>query len=64
MKGADEVFGGYHWYPHMMRANDAVDEYARIISTEIWINLTACHPKRVRSTRLFLLTQTALTLLR
>jgi asparagine synthase (glutamine-hydrolysing) len=29
-QGADEVFGGYHWYPHMMRANDAVAEYARI----------------------------------
>jgi asparagine synthase (glutamine-hydrolysing) len=29
-QGADEVFGGYHWYPHMMRANDAVAEYARV----------------------------------
>jgi asparagine synthase (glutamine-hydrolysing) len=29
-QGADEIFGGYHWYPRMMRANHAVDEYARI----------------------------------
>ncbi len=29
-QGADEIFGGYHWYPHMMRANDAVTEYARV----------------------------------
>ena len=29
-QGADEIFGGYHWYPHMMRANDAVAEYARV----------------------------------
>ncbi len=28
-QGADEVFGGYHWYPRMMQANDAVAEYAR-----------------------------------
>ena len=29
-QGADEVFGGYHWYPRMMRANDPVAEYARV----------------------------------
>jgi asparagine synthase (glutamine-hydrolysing) len=29
-QGADEVFGGYHWYPRLMRANDAVAEYARV----------------------------------
>jgi asparagine synthase (glutamine-hydrolysing) len=28
-QGADEIFGGYHWYPPMMQANDAVGEYAR-----------------------------------
>jgi asparagine synthase (glutamine-hydrolysing) len=29
-QGADEIFGGYHWYPNMMRTNDATSEYARI----------------------------------
>ena len=27
-QGADEVFGGYHWYPPMARANDPVAAYA------------------------------------
>jgi asparagine synthase (glutamine-hydrolysing) len=29
-QGADEIFGGYHWYPPLMRTNDAVGEYARV----------------------------------
>ena len=29
-QGADEIFGGYHWYPPMMQTNDAVGEYARV----------------------------------
>jgi asparagine synthase (glutamine-hydrolysing) len=28
-QGADEVFGGYHWYPPLMGANDPVGEYAK-----------------------------------
>jgi asparagine synthase (glutamine-hydrolysing) len=28
-QGADEVFGGYHWYPPLARSNDPVDDYAR-----------------------------------
>jgi asparagine synthase (glutamine-hydrolysing) len=28
-QGADEVFGGYHWYPPLMNSNDAVSDYAR-----------------------------------
>jgi asparagine synthase (glutamine-hydrolysing) len=28
-QGADEVFGGYHWYPPMAGANDPVSTYAR-----------------------------------
>ena len=29
-QGADEIFGGYHWYPPLMRSNDPVGEYARV----------------------------------
>jgi asparagine synthase (glutamine-hydrolysing) len=29
-QGADEIFGGYHWYPPLMQTNDAVGEYARV----------------------------------
>jgi asparagine synthase (glutamine-hydrolysing) len=27
-QGADEVFGGYHWYPPLADSNDAVSDYA------------------------------------
>lgn len=27
-QGADEVFGGYHWYPPLTDSNDAVSDYA------------------------------------
>jgi asparagine synthase (glutamine-hydrolysing) len=29
-QGADEIFGGYHWYPPMMRSNDPVSDYAKV----------------------------------
>ncbi len=29
-QGADEIFGGYHWYPVLMRSNDAAGDYARV----------------------------------
>ena len=29
-QGADEVFGGYHWYPKMMRSNDPATDYTRV----------------------------------
>jgi len=29
-QGADEIFGGYHWYPPMMQSNDAVGDYAKV----------------------------------
>ncbi len=29
-QGADEVFGGYHWYPPLAASNNPVDDYARV----------------------------------
>jgi asparagine synthase (glutamine-hydrolysing) len=29
-QGADEIFGGYHWYPPLMRSNDPTEDYARV----------------------------------
>jgi asparagine synthase (glutamine-hydrolysing) len=29
-QGADEIFGGYHWYPALMHSNDATADYARV----------------------------------
>jgi asparagine synthase (glutamine-hydrolysing) len=29
-QGADEVFGGYHWYPPLAHTNDVVDDYAKV----------------------------------
>jgi asparagine synthase (glutamine-hydrolysing) len=29
-QGADEIFGGYHWYPMLMHSNDATEDYARV----------------------------------
>ncbi len=29
-QGADEVFGGYHWYPPLMDSNDPVGDYSRV----------------------------------
>ena len=29
-QGADEVFGGYHWYPPMLESTDPVGDYARV----------------------------------
>jgi asparagine synthase (glutamine-hydrolysing) len=29
-QGADEVFGGYHWYPPMLESRDPVGDYARV----------------------------------
>ncbi|WP_345778157.1 N-acetylglutaminylglutamine amidotransferase [Ruficoccus sp. ZRK36] len=28
-QGADEIFGGYHWYPPMMTATDPLESYAK-----------------------------------
>jgi asparagine synthase (glutamine-hydrolysing) len=29
-QGADEIFGGYHWYSALMRSNDATEDYTRV----------------------------------
>jgi asparagine synthase (glutamine-hydrolysing) len=29
-QGADEVFGGYHWYPPLTHSNDPVSDYAKV----------------------------------
>ena len=29
-QGADEVFGGYHWYPPMMESKDALQDYRNV----------------------------------
>ncbi|WEX08218.1 N-acetylglutaminylglutamine amidotransferase [Chelativorans sp. AA-79] len=29
-QGADEVFGGYHWYPPLAHSNDVVADYAKV----------------------------------
>ncbi len=29
-QGADEVFGGYHWYPPLANSNDVVSDYAKV----------------------------------
>jgi asparagine synthase (glutamine-hydrolysing) len=29
-QGADEVFGGYHWYPPLAHSNDPVGDYAKV----------------------------------
>ena len=29
-QGADEIFGGYHWYAKLLRSNDATEDYARL----------------------------------
>jgi len=29
-QGADEIFGGYHWYPPMLESRDALRDYSRV----------------------------------
>jgi asparagine synthase (glutamine-hydrolysing) len=29
-QGADEIFGGYHWYPKLMQSNDPTGDYAEV----------------------------------
>jgi asparagine synthase (glutamine-hydrolysing) len=29
-QGADEIFGGYHWYPPLMNTNDVASDYSKV----------------------------------
>lgn len=29
-QGADEIFGGYHWYPPLVDSNNALEDYSRV----------------------------------
>ncbi len=31
-QGADEIFGGYHWYPPMLKSQDPVNDYYRVFA--------------------------------
>jgi asparagine synthase (glutamine-hydrolysing) len=45
-QGADEVFGGYHWYPPMQQSSDAVADYARVFCDRDHAEyLRAVHPR-------------------
>jgi asparagine synthase (glutamine-hydrolysing) len=45
-QGADEVFGGYHWYPPMLESTDAATDYARVFCDRDHAEyLRAVHPR-------------------
>ena len=45
-QGADEVFGGYHWYPPMLESQDPAADYARVFcDREHEEFLRAVHPR-------------------
>ena len=47
-QGADEVFGGYHWYPPLVEADDPLDTYARVFFDRDHAEYTrAVHPDLV-----------------
>jgi asparagine synthase (glutamine-hydrolysing) len=48
-QGADEVFGGYHWYPPMMESNDPVADYARAFFDRDQADYTAAVSARYRN---------------
>jgi asparagine synthase (glutamine-hydrolysing) len=44
-QGADEVFGGYHWYPPLLDADDPLDTYASVFFDRDHANYAdAVHP--------------------
>jgi len=45
-QGADEVFGGYHWYPPLLESNDAGADYGRLFRDRDHDEyLSAVHPR-------------------
>ncbi len=47
-QGADEIFGGYHWYPPMMDSRDPVADYARVFFDRDQAELHAAIDPRLR----------------
>lgn len=47
-QGADEVFGGYHWYPPLLESTDPVSDYARVFFDQDYQDYTRIvHPRFV-----------------
>jgi asparagine synthase (glutamine-hydrolysing) len=47
-QGADEVFGGYHWYPKLRRSNDLAGDYAKLYFDRDHEEMAeALHPSRL-----------------
>jgi asparagine synthase (glutamine-hydrolysing) len=47
-QGADEVFGGYHWYPKLRRSNDLAGDYAKLYFDRDHEEMVeALHPSRL-----------------
>jgi asparagine synthase (glutamine-hydrolysing) len=47
-QGADEVFGGYHWYPKLQHSNDLATDYARLYFDRDHIEMKeALHPSQI-----------------
>jgi len=45
-QGADEVFGGYHWYPPLLESDDAETDYGRLFRDRSHQEyLSAVHPR-------------------
>jgi len=50
-QGADEVFGGYHWYPPLLSSEDPVDTYAKVFKDRDQAEfIEAIHPDLVNDT--------------
>ena len=53
-QGADEVFGGYHWYPPLLKAADPVADYAQVFFDRDFAEYRqAVHPRFTQEGRSF-----------